>query len=78
MRLIRIISKNKRYIVDAEVSLKLLGINFFTRTKSFVTAKDSINWRELPSKSKVSRKKEKKLNKWIQDHERFIPMASTR
>ena len=75
MKLIRIISNKDSYIVDAESSVKFLGFRVFSRIRKYKKQKDSNTWYRFPDSSKVSARKEEKLNKWIEDHEKFVLSA---
>ena len=72
MKMIRIIEHEKAYEVDAEEGLKLFGRRILSWHNTYFSEKDSNSWAKLPHKTKVSVGKEKKLNKWIRDHKRFV------
>ena len=72
MRLIRITDNKKVYLIDAEDSLKLLGIRLWRRIRVFQKTKYGGSWVELPQKKIPSKADRKKLDYWLLNHKKYI------
>lgn len=72
MRLIRITEKKEVYLIDAEASLKLLGIRVWSRLRVFQKKKGRGDWIELPQKKIPSKIDRKKLDYWLLNHKKYV------
>ena len=72
MRLINVSRINNEYLIQAMLSVKNFGINFFSHTKYYLKEVKDNRWYEAKTGNKVSEFEQTKLNKWLRDHQKFI------
>lgn len=72
MRLIRMMEKNKEFIVDAESAIKFFGFRLWRRSRLFKKEKRSDLWIEFPQNKIPSKSDRAKLNYWLENHKRFV------
>lgn len=72
MKLINISKTSDTYIVKAFHPFKILGFQFYTKVKSYKYDYDSKEWQEVDGKKEVAKEYQIKLNRWLEDHQKFI------
>lgn len=72
MKLICLTHKDNIYLARALQETKLLGVTLARNIKEFEFRKDQQDWVYKGSGKKVSRSRQVHLNKWLEDHKKFI------
>lgn len=72
MKLIKILKTSDGYEVKTLLTYKFLGKQIFSREQTYIKSKPDKNWYVSGSNSDVSEQKQAKLNKWLNDHKKFI------
>ncbi len=72
MQLINILKTGETYQINALHTVKLLGVNLFSRSRSYSFSEENNEWYEIKSGKRISSQAEIKLNKWLKDHQKFI------
>ncbi|MGY5846632.1 hypothetical protein ACW6QP_04370 [Salegentibacter sp. HM20] len=72
MKLLRITKQGENYKVRSEVPVRVLGISLGTRLVDYLYLTSENKWVLAVSKKPAGKFAQKKLNKWLKDHKRFI------
>ncbi len=72
MRLVNISKSGENYLIKASHYIKVLGIEIYSKVKTYKLTNNEKQWQRLGSSKKVSSRKTAKLNKWLKDHQKFI------
>lgn len=72
MRLLKVIETKDSYTLQTVKALKFLGVKIFSRKVDFQKPKDKDIWSNCSTGKKASRKDSKKLDFWIDEHNRFV------
>lgn len=72
MKLIYLTQKDNFYVAKALQESKLLGIIFSRKIREYEFEEDKQEWMYRGNGKKVSRTRQKYLNKWLEDHKKFI------
>lgn len=71
MKLITLGKNKDSYTVKAKKSYKIGGQTLTTSIEEFICPIEQNEWYDIHGK-KVSEKKQKLLNNWLKDHQKFI------
>lgn len=71
MKLITLGKNKDSYIIKATKSYKFAGQTFKTTVQEFSRPLNEQDWYDIHGK-KISGKKQKLLNSWLKDHQKFI------
>ncbi len=72
MRLVCLQNTEDAYVAKAEIVRKAFGIALGKKSKDYIKKNSENIWREKKSKKKVSQKEKAHLNKWLNDHKKFV------
>lgn len=72
MKLIFLTHKDNHYVAKALQETKFLGITIFTKIREFEFKEGSQIWVYRNNGKRVRRARQNHLNKWLEDHKKFI------
>jgi hypothetical protein len=72
MRLVHLQNTDNAYVAKAEITLKAFGVALGQKSKIYIRKDSENTWREEKTNKKVSKREAAHLNKWLDDHQKFV------
>lgn len=72
MKLVNLQNTDDAYVAKAEITLRAFGVALGQKSKIYIRKEFENTWRERRTNKKVSPKEAAHLNKWLNDHQKFV------